>query len=84
MRVPLHGRRVRGWVVELDVELPPGVDVVAITKVTGAGPSPEMIELCRWASWRWAGRLVSFLRMASPLPLRLRSGSRRRLPGGAW
>ena len=66
VRVPLHGRRVRGWVVELDVDLPAGVDVVAITKVTGAGPSPEMIELCRWASWRWAGRLVSFLRMASP------------------
>jgi len=34
--------------------------------VTGLGPTAELIELGRWAVPRWAGRLGSFLRTASP------------------
>ncbi|HKY17211.1 MAG TPA: hypothetical protein VJM33_19950 [Microthrixaceae bacterium] len=66
VRVPLHGRRVGGWVTAIDVEPELGVTLVSVAKVSGVGPSPEMIELCRWASWRWAGRLATFLRAASP------------------
>jgi primosomal protein N' (replication factor Y) len=66
VRVALAGRRVGGWVVELDAEPPTGVTVQPIAKVTGWGPPPEVIELARWAAWRWAGRTASFLRTASP------------------
>lgn len=66
VRIPLHGRRVRGWVVELDVDAPPGVRLAEIARFSGVGPDAEMIDLCRWAAWRWSGRLVSFLRAASP------------------
>ena len=67
VRVPLHGRRVRGWVVA------DGVDPEAerselrpLVKVVSAGPPPEVLELCRWASWRYAGPLPLLLRSASP------------------
>lgn len=66
VRVPLHGRRVGGWVAELDVEPPLGVALKPIAKVTGWGPAPELFELAAWAAWRWAGRLPHFLRTASP------------------
>ena len=66
VRVPLHGRRVGGWVSELDVSPPEGVELKPIAKVTGWGPAPELFELARWASWRWAGRPPHFLRTASP------------------
>jgi primosomal protein N' (replication factor Y) len=66
VRVPLSGRRVGGWVVEVDVEAPTGVQLSPIAKVVGHGPSPEVIELCRWVAWRWAGRLATVLRLGSP------------------
>jgi primosomal protein N' (replication factor Y) len=66
VRVPLQGRRVRGWVVEVDRSPPPGVRLRAIAKVTGHGPSAELIDLAHWAAWRWAGRALTFLRAASP------------------
>jgi primosomal protein N' (replication factor Y) len=66
VRIPLAGRRVGGWVLEVDVEPPPGVEVAPIAKVSGLGPSAEMIDLARWASWRWSGRLATFLGAASP------------------
>ncbi len=66
VRVVLHGRRVGGWVVALDVEAPSGVQLRPLAKRSGAGPGPELIELARWAAWRWAGRTASLLRTASP------------------
>ena len=66
VRVPLHGRRVGGWVAALDVERLPGVELLPIAKVTGWGPAPEMFPLAEWAAWRWAGRPPHFLRTASP------------------
>ena len=66
VRVPLHGRRVPGWVVALDTEPPSWVKTEAVTKVSGCGPSAEVIDLARWAAWRWAGRLPHFLGAASP------------------
>jgi primosomal protein N' (replication factor Y) len=66
VRVPLHGRRVGGWITAVDVEPGPALKLAPIAKVSGLGPSPEMIDLCRWASWRWSGRLATFLGTASP------------------
>ncbi len=66
VRVPFHHRRVAGWVVEVDVHPPDGVALLEVTKVVGEGPDPSVVELCRWAAWRWAGRLTVMLRLASP------------------
>ena len=37
-----------------------------VAHLTGMGPDAEVIDLCRWAAWRWAGRLPSLLRFATP------------------
>jgi primosomal protein N' (replication factor Y) len=66
VRVPLAGRRVDGWVTAIEVEPEPGVRLVELVKLRGAGPSPELLDLAGWAAWRWAGRRVAFLRAASP------------------
>ena len=66
VRVPLHGRRVRGWVVgEVDG---PTTDrrLSEVARLSGIGPDPATIDLCRWVAWRWAGRLPSLLRAATP------------------
>ena len=68
VRVPLHGRRVRGWVVADDVEPDPDAGrLLPIAKVVGAGPPAELLELGRWAAHRWAGSEVA------PLPRRHRA-----------
>lgn len=67
VRIRLHGRSVRGWVVALD---PPdahhGDELLDVTRVNSHGPSPELIELAEWASVRWAGRLRHFMVAGSP------------------
>lgn len=65
VRVPLHGRRVRGWVVELDVEASSGRDLVEVTKLTGLALDAETVDLARWIAWRWVGRLPSVLRLGT-------------------
>ena len=56
VRVPLHGRRVRGWVVDADVAVPDdGVRLRDVLGVVSAGPPADVVDLCRWAAWRWAG-----------------------------
>jgi primosomal protein N' (replication factor Y) len=65
VRIDLHGRRVRGWVVADDVRAG-GRPLRPLAGVTGVGPGPEVLELADWAAWRWAGRRVHFLRSASP------------------
>jgi primosomal protein N' (replication factor Y) len=67
VRVPLHGRTVRGWVVDDDVGAPAdGVDVLPLKSWLGWGPPPAVVELAGWAAWRWAGTESFFLRTASP------------------
>lgn len=66
VRVPFHGRRVAGWVLDPDSEPPPGVRLSPIAKVSGVGPDADVIEVCRWAAWRWAGRLPVLMRVGSP------------------
>jgi primosomal protein N' (replication factor Y) len=84
VRVPLAGRRVGGWVVAVgppDAALP-AERLRPLAKVTGHGPPAELVDLARWASWRWAaGRMRPLLRAASPpgavvaVPAPARSGS---------
>ena len=85
VRVPLHGRSVRGWVVQLN---PPDLSfdidrIRPVAKVSSWGPGADVIELAGWASVRWgAGRLRPFLVAGSPpinvpgLPPRRRSATR--------
>jgi primosomal protein N' (replication factor Y) (superfamily II helicase) len=65
VRVPLHGRRVRGWVLDADVARPEATDLRDVLAVSSAGPPAAVVDLCRWAAWRWCGPLVTFLRAAS-------------------
>ena len=66
VRIPLRGRRVRGWVVALHREAPAAMTLRPIAKVSGYGPPAELVELSIWAARRWAGRRASFLRAATP------------------
>ncbi len=66
VRAPLHGRTVRGWVVEEDVGTPAGVAVLPLKSWLGWGPPPALVGLAEWAAWRWAGPASFFLRIASP------------------
>lgn len=66
VRVPLHGRRVRGWVLDADVAQPEATEPRDVLAVSSAGPPADVVDLCRWAAWRWAGPLTTFLRAASP------------------
>ncbi len=66
VRIPLHGRRVGGWVTELGGSPPAGVALKPIAKLTGRGPSPELIELASWAARRWVGSERTFLAASSP------------------
>ncbi|HMY88779.1 MAG TPA: hypothetical protein PLR40_15595, partial [Microthrixaceae bacterium] len=43
VRVPLHGRRVAGWVIDPSSTPPPGVVLQPIAKVSGVGPDAETI-----------------------------------------
>ncbi len=69
VRVPLHGRSVRGWVVAVGAEPAeplPGVELLPLKSWLGWGPPDEVVELAEWAAWRWAGTPAFFLRTASP------------------
>jgi len=72
VRVPLHGRRVAGWVVREGSEdgaASPASgrrDLKPLLKVSSWGPPAPVVALTEWAAWRWAGRRSSFLRAASP------------------
>ena len=66
VRIPLHGRRVRGWVVQDFVEPETEISrILPLLKVVGAGPPPEILDLGRWAAHRWIGPDVSFFGSAS-------------------
>ncbi len=67
VRLALHGRRVRGWVVADDVVPEADPDrLVGLLGVVSAGPPADVVDLCRWVAWRWAGPVSHVLRAASP------------------
>ena len=67
VRVPLHGRRVRGWLLAVGEDTDaPDQALLAVHAVVSAGPPPDVVELCHWAAWRWVGPRATFLRAASP------------------
>jgi primosomal protein N' (replication factor Y) len=65
VRVDLHHRSVRAWVIDDDVtaEL---AELKTIKKWLGYGPPPTMLALTRWAAARWYGTWSRFLQAASP------------------
>lgn len=63
IRVPLNNRRVNAWVVE-HVQESEGLK--SVLKVQGFGPPPALVQLSRWAAWRWAGAPAKFLKAANP------------------
>ncbi len=74
VRVPLHGRNVPGWVSEIGSTSDGFTDVGeaklrAVIKRLGVGPSSEVVQLAKWASHRWCGRLRAFFVAASPSTL---------------
>ena len=69
VRVPLHGRSVRGWVTAIapgPADAPPGVALLPLKSWLGWGPPEDVVDLAEWAAWRWAGTPAFFLRTASP------------------
>ncbi|MBA2327124.1 MAG: hypothetical protein H0V95_10845 [Actinobacteria bacterium] len=67
VRVPLHGRRVRGWVVADGVVPEAELDrLLPLAKVASAGPPADVVDLCAWAAWRYAGPVSALLGAASP------------------
>ncbi|HKH88245.1 MAG TPA: hypothetical protein VKA05_05450, partial [Acidimicrobiales bacterium] len=66
VRVLLHGRRVRGWVVATGTPPPTEVALRDIIEVVSVGPPSDVVDLCRWGAWRYAGRLRPLLAAASP------------------
>ncbi len=74
--VPLHGRKVRGWVVHEGGE--DEQSVRDLDAVVSLGPSKDVVELCELGAWRYAGRLRPFLLAASPPRLVNRLAPKRR------
>lgn len=66
VRVNLAGRRVRAWILDDWVDVPEGIALKPILAVASLALSDSLIELARFASWRYAGRLRPFLLAGSP------------------
>ncbi len=75
VRVPLSGRRVRGWVVETSQSEVDGLKEIA--SVSGATPvfNPELLRSLRWAAQHYVAPLAVLLGRATPPNLPKSSGS---------
>ncbi len=65
VRVPLGGRRVRGWVLE-EAAAPPVAGLRPVERVLSIGPAPELVALARFGAERYVGRLRPLLLAGSP------------------
>ena len=66
VRVPLHGRNVPGWVMEIGSTEESFTDVDpaklrSVIKWLGFGASAEVVALAKWASQRYSEDYVHFL-----------------------
>lgn len=53
----------------LAVDVEPEADrsrLLPVDRLSSVGPTPELVHLTAWASWRWVGPRVTFLRAACP------------------
>ncbi|HVC25038.1 MAG TPA: hypothetical protein VND23_04715 [Acidimicrobiales bacterium] len=66
VRVPLRGRRVRGWVVSAAATGRHDRELLELADVVSRGPGEDVVALARFAAWRYAGRIRSLLAAASP------------------
>lgn len=66
VRIVLHGRRVRGYVIAAGTPVPLGVTPRDIVQVVSLGPPPDVVDLCSWTAWRYAGRRRPILAAACP------------------
>lgn len=66
VRVPLHGRSVRGWVIGEAGAGATAAPRKPVSRRLGLGPTAEVVELTGWAAWRWAGARCKLLSSASP------------------
>ena len=82
VRITLGGRRLRGWVTEVGVDPPPGVELQPLAQLSGMGPPADVVSLAGWAAWRWAGRTVHLLRAASPPRVVTHPAGARTVAGG--
>ena len=67
VRVPLNGRSVAGWVLEVlesETSVLPS-KLLDVSKWSSKGPSSDVIDLGRWAARRYVGRLRSVLSPAT-------------------
>ncbi|HUR78224.1 MAG TPA: hypothetical protein VMZ22_09780 [Acidimicrobiales bacterium] len=65
VRIDLHGRRVRGWVVAEGAGSDRAVALKSIVKTSPGFVDPELVDLSTWAAWRWAGKRRAFLATAT-------------------
>lgn len=63
--VEVGGRRLRAWVVAVDVEPPVGVALRSVLRVRSVGPEPAVTALTEWGAWRFAGARSALLGTAS-------------------
>ncbi len=66
VRVALGGRSVDGWITALDIDPVADRALSPIQRVLSVGPSADVLDLARWAAHRWAGRVGTLLKTASP------------------
>lgn len=66
VRIELHGRRVGGWVSELEPRPVADVELRLLQKWSGLGPDAEVMALADWLAHRWVGSPAKALRTASP------------------
>ena len=67
VRVNLAGRKVRGWVVAVGVEVPDGIECRPIEAVVSFALDEAVISLAHFAAFRYAGWLRPFLLAGSPV-----------------
>jgi primosomal protein N' (replication factor Y) (superfamily II helicase) len=65
VRIDLHGRRVRGWVIAEGAGAARDVALKPVAKISPGFVDPELVDLSTWAAWRWAGKRRTFLSTAT-------------------
>ena len=65
VRFRFRNRIIRGWVSEIDPLVTTDKELKPLKKISGMGPTEEIIQLARWSARQWQGPLAKFLRIVS-------------------